>query len=737
MTAAALPGTAGSRQSPFAGTDVCREAGLTLPDGTARPAFDDDLWDFTEVIGLPNQMAKVSRRFDFAAVTRRGWRLVAKEQIMAMLAPRHEAVIILPHAYRTPLHLTTAFGRLAELTRLLNWLAGHGVASLADVDEDRCEAYLAHRRYLLDQNGHVAGERSPATRRAAAQAVADLITHRELFTADRVPAGLRPWGGASPSAIAEMPCGVGQNKTPPVSDAILQPLLAAALYLTGTLGPHTTGLLEQVRDADRRWSHKHGDHVLSSTLPAEEITQVLEGYEQRGEPLPLAAEHVIRDRLETGWSPDDPLARLSLGLLARQAGFTQFWSQWIPDMRSRIEETLSVVGAEKPFGRSSPAVDRADGEGAVPWTPPLDRLEAVALTGIIRTASIALLAAVSGMRSSELMELEVGCCRPPEQYGDGLVRYRLASRIVKGQPLGGTPDEWVVIEPAYQAAQLLERLHDDPRPGNPLLGRFAFDVRCTWFRNWVNGPSGQRLGLAPIPDDPVSLRALRRTLAIELAYRPGGVLAAKLHLKHIAVATTEGYASRPGGAQAELLAEVNKHEAERNLELVWAEFRSYQQGIMPAGPGARELTEFFAHVDGKLAASDPGAPKAQATDRDVLNLMTKRAQTLHLGTANYCWFTDPSRALCLRLAGTPAADKPLIGMCDSARCPQATHHPCHRPVWAEHAEQTKTFLASLGPTRKTEKARLQADHDRALRVLDAIDAASPDTDHQEQHADHR
>jgi len=198
------------------------------------------------------------------------------------------------------------------------------------------------------------------------------------------------------------------------------------------------------------------------------------------------------------------------------------------------------------------------------------------------------------------------------------------------------------------------------------------------------------------------------------------VLAAKLHLKHIAVATTEGYASRPGGAQAELLAEVNKHESERNLDLVGAEFRNYQQGIMPAGPGAHELTEFFAHIDGKLTAA---APKAQASDRDVLNLLTKRANTLHLGPANYCWFTDPSRALCLKLAGTPHADRPLAGMCDSARCPQATHHPCHRPVWAEHAQQTKTFLGSLSPTRKTEHARLQADHDRALRVMDAIDAA--------------
>jgi hypothetical protein len=390
-----------------------------------------------------------------------------------------------------------------------------------------------------------------------------------------------------------------------------------------------------------------------------------------------------------GWSPEDPLTPISLGTLARQAGFTQFMTEWLPHLRDRIEATLSIVGAEKPFGRNAVAVNRADNSEPIAWTVPLDREQAVAVIGIARTAAITLLAALSGMRSSELMELKVGCCGPPEHYGPDLVRYRLAGRVIKGKQLGGVPDEWVVIEPAYRAAQLLEQLHEHPEPGAPLLGRFAFDVRCTWLRNWVNGAAGQRLGLAPIPDTPVNLRALRRTLAIELAYRPGGMLAAKWHLKHIAVATTEGYVSTPGGAQAELLAEVNKHEADRNLELVWTEFRNYQQGIMPAGPAARELTEFFAHVDSKLG--DPAAPKTQASDREILNLLTKRTRTLHLGVANYCWFTDPSRALCLKLAGTPTADRPLAGMCDSARCPQATHHQHHRPVWAEHAEQNQNL----------------------------------------------
>ncbi|MET9657074.1 hypothetical protein [Streptomyces sp. NPDC006510] len=63
-------------------------------------------------------------------------------------------------------------------------------------------------------------------------------------------------------------------------------------------------------------------------------------------------------------------------------------------------------------------------------------------------------------------------------------------------------------------------------------------------------------------------------------------------------------------------------------------------------------------------------------------------------------------------------------MCDSARCPQVTHHPCHRPVWAEHAERTEMFLGQLGTTRKTERTGLQANYDRALRVVAEIDAAT-------------
>ena len=432
--------------------------------------------------------------------------------------------------------------------------------------------------------------------------------------------------------------------------------------------------------------------------------------------------HHIQDRIEEGWPADDPLTPVAFSVLARQAGASQFHSSWLPALRGPVEATLKIVGTERPFGQAAAPVPIPGDAAAVPWTRPLHREEAVSLIQVIRTAVIFTLAAVTGMRASELMELQVGCRQPPRESGPGLVRYRLSGTLVKGQPLGGVRDEWVVIREAHDAVSLAEQLHDDPRDSEPLLGRFHFGSRYERFRDWVNGPDGQRLGLDPIPGSRLNLRMLRRKLAIELAYRPGGLLAAKIYLHHVSAATTEGYASRPGGAQAELLAEVSSHEQERNLELMMAEFRNYQQGKLPAGPGARSLTGFFASIDGELDQS--AAPKAQRSDRDVLNLLAKRSKVLHLGPANFCWFADPSRALCLKLAGTPDADQPLIGMCDSARCPQATHHSVHRPVWAEHAERTKTFLGQIGTARKTERTRLQADYDRAARVVAEIDAAT-------------
>ncbi|MGW1055555.1 hypothetical protein [Streptomyces sp. NPDC002521] len=235
------------RSAVFARTDVCREAGLTLPAEARRPVLEDDVWDFTHVVGLPVQMGLSMRQFDFAAISDPRWPLVAKELVLAMLAPRHPAVAPLPRAYRTALHLLSCRARLDELERFLSWLTTREVSSLERIDAQVCEAYMADRRYVLDEHGTVIGEQSHGTRRQAAQIVVDLVSHRELFTADRVAADLRPWGGATASAVAEMPSGRTQNKTSPVADEVLQPMLGrrplpgllprTARYRTGPADP--------------------------------------------------------------------------------------------------------------------------------------------------------------------------------------------------------------------------------------------------------------------------------------------------------------------------------------------------------------------------------------------------------------------------------------------------------------------------------------------------------------------
>jgi hypothetical protein len=91
------------------------------------------------------------------------------------------------------------------------------------------------------------------------------------------------------------------------------------------------------------------------------------------------------------------------------------------------------------------------------------------------------------------------------------------------------------------------------------------------------------------------------------------------------------------------------------------------------------------------------------TDRQIELLLKKKASVLNLSAANYCWFEDPAKALCLKLAGTRSAAEPLTGLCDSSRCPQATHHIVHRSVWQTTADNGAVLPASpwIPPLRKT------------------------------------
>ncbi|ARX80611.1 hypothetical protein SMD44_00009 [Streptomyces alboflavus] len=578
---------------------------------------------------------------------------------------------------------------------------------------------------------------------AAAQTIADVVRYNELFTTDQFADGLRPFNGQPGTIVAgkKRPAN-GENSTPVVSPEVLQPLLAACLYMVQTLGPHVVEFVGRVAEARRerdalarpvyiragkRTSGEEGTPGdAQCPLDGRTRNALLTAIEHRiseGRPLDRPPSHQIsRRRNNNTLASTDPLLPVNFSAVARDADIGSFPMPWVNLLREDLERAVTAVGVEAPFGRDAAEVPRADGKGPVPWTAPIGELDMDPLVARMRSACLLLTAAVSGMRASELAELLVGCRRPPQESYRGLRRFRIGGKLIKGQALGGTDDEWVVTDEVYEAIALAERLHDSSSPHLFRVSGFASTYKH--FRSWVNSPAGQRLGLAPIPDGPVNLRMLRRTLAVELAYRPGGLLAAKIHLKHVSVITTEGYANRPGGSQSRFLAEVGKEEEKRNLVIVTEEWENARAGIKPSGPGARDLLEFFQSVDGKLDDALQTAPNVITNDQQVRGMLTKRAKTLHLGSANYCWFADPAKALCLKLAGTPTVDRPLIGMCDSARCPQATHHPRHRPVWEKTVEQNKVFIGMLGRGQKAERTCLEAELARAEKVIAAIDAAS-------------
>ncbi|WP_404954471.1 hypothetical protein [Streptomyces sp. 147326] len=671
----------------------------------------------------PASMRRVYKRWSFAPILNPAWRLVAKELVLALLVPNHESVAELPHAFRTPIKPNSVYGTLMALTHWLNHLTGQGIVTLEDVRQEHCDAYLEIRRRRMDGTGEI----EPSSLASIVRPILYLARYGELFTADAYTSGFFPWDGRPAGQVAGWIQRNAGNVTPPVPDNVFQPMLDSALYIVDTIGPYVAAELRKFLDfaASARAMPQH--RSLTGT-DRSRILAAIEEYARDGLPFPRLVGNKVSLRVNKGWRRDDPLLTVNTQRFAQMViGVRNFNARDLAMLRPAWEAAVAAVGVGGDCGLRAELVPRHDEPSVkIPWTLPLEGSELRALSKVVLSACLLVTAAISGMRASELEELDSSSCLPPTETIGGGVRHRLGSRLIKGRKFGGTPEEWVVIEEPYRAVQLAIRF-SDPNSNSALFGGETLDVgkAYTGFREWVNGPAGQRLGLPIIPAGPVNARMLRRTLALALAHRPMGLLAAKIHLKHVSVATTEGYAHLPGGSQGVFLEEVREAEEEHHVELTREAFRDFQKGVMPAGPGASGLIAAFTHIDAELREHEAGEAKVLDSDRRLENLLQREAKNLHVGVANYCWNRDPDKMLCWKLAGTtPKADsKPMVGMCDSARCSQATHHPCHREVWQSSHDSQKVFLRTIG-RNKVAKAALQADVDRSRRVLEEIDAAA-------------
>jgi hypothetical protein len=200
-----------------------------------------------------------------------------------------------------------------------------------------------------------------------------------------------------------------------------------------------------------------------------------------------------------------------------------------------------------------------------------------------------------------------------------------------------------------------------------------------WF-NWLSGRGistpeevtqelceqylEERSWSVPEPDkpqrrlDPATLQEIVRTMKLVPLY--GELLSTDGH--------RSGFIPWPGKT-------IEEAKGEHHVQLTVQAFRDFQAGRLPAGPGARRLVEVFAHMDAELKEAARSDPKVLRDDAHLESLLRKQAETLHVGPANFCWFRDPAKALCLRLSPGPLTQRSRWWACATrpgARGPRTT-----------------------------------------------------------------
>ena len=602
MSVAPLPSAPRSTGNPFAGVDVAAAAGLEVRPGAPRPVFDQEVWDLSGLVGAPVTMGAHRKILDCTRIVNHRWRTVAREYLLARIAPRHPAVTTLPSAFRAPFNPTSLWGELNHLARWFDHLHHAGLVSLAEVGQEHCDTYLEE----------VSWTTTGTRRRMRPVVVAAFVRSAQVLTlyadilSDTYTPGFRPWGARGADDVA----GYVRTKTNlvlPVPDALLRPMLADALYLVDTIGPHLAPEAERARTADQQEVASRR-YLAVEELPL--LAEAIETHRAAGVPAPCLAAGTVTKRLAAGWEPDDPLLGVAWHSVVVAAVGAMGQRRDLERLRPALQRWVAECGTEQRWCRSAGLVGRLDTDELVPWSLPTDRDHLASMVSTVTSAALYVTSVLSGMPSSELHELTARAARREERPG-GAARYRVVSRRIKGEAFGGVEDSWVVLEDVFRALRIAEAL-TGAAPGGLLFAKESnvAHARYTRMRSWINGPAGQRLGLMAIPDGPVNPRALRRTLALSIAQRPHGLMAAKVHLKHVSVATTEGYAARPGGHQAAFLAEVAAGRASRTR----TPDRRRLPRLPPRCPAVRERgTRSAGLLRGRRPG--PGRPRRRAGHR--------------------------------------------------------------------------------------------------------------------------
>jgi hypothetical protein len=226
-----------------------------------------------------------------------------------------------------------------------------------------------------------------------------------------------------------------------IPQQVLGPLLAGALFFVETAGNDILAAREEHRRLSAPVA-RDGGNPASPAENLQRLARTLDEHRREGRPLPL-----VRDLPPE--TVGDPLARVNLLLLGRQARIARLSRLALgAEQRELLLGALDDLGTA-PGGVRTPISEvipfGGDGPPA-PWPDPIGPWELRHLTARVAAACFCSIAALSGMRYSEIVEIKPGSIEPLDD-GLGVIRWRLRSKLIKGQRHGGRPESWHVIGP--------------------------------------------------------------------------------------------------------------------------------------------------------------------------------------------------------------------------------------------------------------------------------------------------
>lgn len=622
--------------SPAADAPFWRHAAASGVGPVSVGRYGDASWDLRETVVDGVYLAACTidwNRFPAHALP------VAKMLAARMISDGVPPEFVSRHGMATVTHLrpNSNYNTVYSWRTLFLWLQHRGITDLTAVDEETWQAY-ADEMVIIPRIG-----------RGAAKSLLLGASRLWALANDAGMSFLRPpWYGTEdladylPKALRDH-----ENLTPVIPSAVISPLLRTAMRFIDDL----SGDIERAKaewDRLRRVSARTGfaSEARSSSPP------------QAGRDW-LAAR--MRDGLVIPCGPNGEIATAFIaGTIGVRANVMQFLATDAVREYARNNPGPCVIDTE--------VTGRIDG---VPWTPHIDYYEVDELWELLGAAALIVVGYLTGMRLSEVMSLDVGCCEPAVDADYWVIRGRASKKTSSVLLSVDGESEWIAIEPVARTIALLERmvgsgmlfntskLAATPKRSKGVdapLRSSSVSLRIAKFATYVSN-SDPAAGEMTLGDGrEITFGMFRRTLAYYIARQPGGLIALAVQYNHMRWATSEGYSSRRRDGFADLL---DMETARASADALTAVAETIDAGGVVSGPAARRIIKaasafgetFSGHV---MTTGEAKRFMAQAEHQVYPN------PDLFL----LCHF-DRSKAACLAPAARLTADSPKLHNCQS------------------------------------------------------------------------